>query len=314
MARRISPNGRRGARKRCLLVVAVVIICVALHADLDLLVASHRLASEIVRMAQDQSSASSATAAANNNTSGPFSSATALLQDYKDALARLSKLKAVGSTHHVTCDPALEIGWREPADLVPRHIGNKCEPWWTRDAVYLLGRVIRPHWKVLEWGAGSSTVWFSTMAGSVTTIEDDGNWTHDLGWMINAHGMSNVELRHRARQQSGAMESASRGCCYDNYVNGAVDIPDGSQDLVSVDGRARELCLKEAVRLVRPAGGIVVLDNSVRERYQNAIQEFIPGTWLRHDAALLTNTTITTEKQQYWIKRDDLFTTFWITR
>ena len=233
------------------------------------------------------------------------------ISDYEDALVRLAKLRHVNSTSLMTCNPNLEIGWREPADLVPRHLGNKCEPWWVRDAVYLLDRIIKPNWRVLEWGAGSSTVWFAQHAGSVTTIEDSGEWVRDLGFILKNHSITNVELRHRARQTNGTMPSASRGCCYDDYIRGAVDLPNASFDLVSVDGRARERCLEEAVRLVNPIGGVLVLDNSVRDRYQKPMEDFIPQTWLRHEAHLLHNVTA---QQKKWVDRDDLFTTFWITR
>lgn len=127
---------------------------------------------------------------------------------------------------------------------------------------------------------------------------------------MGSNNITNINLRHRDRQTNGTMNSQSRGCFYDNYIIGASDIPDGSQDMVSVDGRAHELCLKEAVRLVKPVGRVVVLDNSIRERYQDAIAEFIPSGWLRHDAVIKNET----EEQGNWVKRDDLLTTFWITR
>jgi len=246
-----------------------------------------------------------------SNSRSNFTAGVSTMSSYTDALSLLAKLKAVGSVSHVLCNSSLEIGWRQPENLVPCHIGNKCEPWWVRDAIYLMEHIIRPNWKVLEWGAGSSTVWLSSHAGSVTTIEDSGQWVRDLGIILETHGIKNVELRHHNRQANGTMPSASRGCCYDNYVTGASDLQDGSLDMVSIDGRAREICLKEAVRLVAPVGGILVLDNSVRERYQEAIEKNVPKTWIRHDATLMNNMTA---KQDYWIKKDDLFTTFWITR
>mmetsp|Transcript_11488 Transcript_11488/g.24879 ORF Transcript_11488/g.24879 Transcript_11488/m.24879 type:complete len:327 (+) Transcript_11488:10-990(+) len=245
-----------------------------------------------------------------SNSQSNFIAGVSTMSSYKDALSLLAKLKDVGSISHVLCNSSLEIGWRQPENLVPRHIGNRCEPWWVRDAIFLLEHIMRPDWKVLEWGAGSSTVWFSSHAGSVITIEDSEEWVHDLGVILETHGIHNVELRHRNKQANGTMHS-SRGCCYDDYVTGASDLQDGSLDVVSVDGRARERCLKEAVRLVAPVGGILVLDNSVRKRYQETIEKIIPKTWLRHDATLLNNMTA---MQDHWIKRDDIFTTFWITR
>ena len=230
---------------------------------------------------------------------------------YKDALLRLTKLKDVGTSHVAACP--LEIGWRQPENLVPHFIGNKCEPWWVRDAIFLIHHIMLPSWKVLEWGGGSSTVWFSSHAESVTTIEDSGDWVKDLGELLQKHNITNVQLRHRAKQNKGNLRSFTMGCCYDNYIYGASDIQDGTLDLVSVDGRARGNCLKEAIRLVKPKGGVLVLDNYDREWYQEAINTTIPKNWLRHYASILDEKNVT-EAQKTWILKDNLFTTFWITR
>lgn len=233
---------------------------------------------------------------------------------YKDALSRLAKLKAVGTSHVATCKPTLEIGWRQPENLEPHFIGNRCEPWWVRDAIFLIHHIVLPSWKVLEWGGGSSTVWLSSHVASVTTIEDEGEWVKDLGDLLQKHNISNVQLRHRPKQGTGNLSSASKGCCYDDYIMGASDMPNGSFDLVSVDGRAREHCLKEAVRLVKPKGGVLVLDNYDRDRYQMAINNTIPKQWMRHYSNLLVEYNNITEAQKSWILKDNLFTTFWITR
>ena len=241
-------------------------------------------------------------------------SASDTIWRYKDALSRLAKLKAASVSHVSMCrNTSLEIGWRQPEDLVPHLIGNQCEPWWVRDAIFLIDHLILPNWKVLEWGAGSSTVWLANHADSVTTIEDSGDWVRDLGAILRQHKLLNVDLRHRDRQTSGSLLSASQGCCYDEYVMGASDMGNGTFDLVSVDGRAREHCLKEAVRLVKSSGGVLVLDNYNRKRYQAAINGTIPHNWIRHSADLLKEYTVT-EAQRHWILRDDLFSTFWITR
>jgi len=109
------------------------------------------------------------------------------------------------------------------------------------------------------------------------------------------------------------MESASKGCCYDNYIMGGSEMQTGTLDVVLVDGRAREHCLKEAVRLVKPRGGVLIFDNSSRERYQEAINTTIPTRWLRHESNLLNEFNVTQE-QYNWIIKDALSTTFWITR
>jgi len=224
---------------------------------------------------------------------------------YYDAVARLEKLKASGSFHQHTCAESLEMGWRQPANLVPRYIGNRCEPWWVRDVIYIMDRVILPEWKV----------WLSVHAASVTTIEDSGLFAKRLGGILLRNNITNVDLRLREQQSNGTLRSASRGCCFDRYISGAADLPDGTVDMVSVDGRAREHCLREAVRLVKPEGGAVVLDNYVRWRYKEAIRKYIPRGWIRHKADLIADRAYNlTEKQAHWVQRDDLYSTFWLTR
>lgn len=56
------------------------------------------------------------------------------------------------------------------------------------------------------------------------------------------------------------------GCCFEAYVRAIDSCADGSLDLVIVDGRAREACLKHALPKVR-SGGWLLLDNSHRPRY-----------------------------------------------
>ena len=158
-------------------------------------------------------------------------------------------------------------------------------------------------------------MWFSSQVESVTTIEDSGGFVETLKEKLELHNISNVDLRHINKQSNltGVMESGSKGCCYDNYIKGASDMQTGTLDVVLVDGRAREHCLKEAVRLVKPRGGVLIFDNSNRGRYQEAINTTVPTRWLRHDSNLLNEFNVTLE-QYNWIIKDSLFTTFWITR
>ena len=304
--KKMSRDARRGT----------ILIALALMALFSLAMISLRGQSSIIsalsmrNISRDDSNAMTSNAISKSS----VGSASDTIWRYEDALARLAKIKAASVSHVSLCrNKSLEIGWRQPEDLVPHLIGNQCEPWWVRDAIFLIHHLILPNWKVLEWGAGSSTVWLANHAESVTTIEDSGDWVRDLGTILKQHKLLNVDLRHRDRQTSGSLVSASRGCCYDEYVMGASDMGNGTFDLVSVDGRAREHCLKEAVRLVKSSGGVLVLDNYNRERYQAAINGTIPHNWIRHSADLLKEYTVT-EAQKHWILRDDLFTTFWITR
>ena len=54
----------------------------------------------------------------------------------------------------------------------------------------------------------------------------------------------------------------------------------GMFDYISVDGRARMHCLVRALPLLKPEGGILLLDNSERELYQKAF-DMVPSWWLK---------------------------------
>ena len=60
------------------------------------------------------------------------------------------------------------------------------------------------------------------------------------------------------------------GASFERYVRAIDDYPDGHFHFVSVDGRARVACLERALAKVAP-GGLLILDNSQRERYQPAL-------------------------------------------
>ena len=54
----------------------------------------------------------------------------------------------------------------------------------------------------------------------------------------------------------------------------------GMFDYISVDGRARMHCLVRALPLLKPEGGVLLLDNSERELYQKAF-DMVPSWWLK---------------------------------
>lgn len=57
---------------------------------------------------------------------------------------------------------------------------------------------------------------------------------------------------------------------------------DGSFDFISIDGRGRVACFPRALQLLKPVGGILVLDNAERSYYRAGIDQ-VPRHWLRKD-------------------------------
>ncbi|MFW6775697.1 class I SAM-dependent methyltransferase [Nocardioides sp. CPCC 205120] len=166
-------------------------------------------------------------------------------------------------------------------------------PWWTFEAADAVDAFLRerPGARALEWGSGASTVWLAARCAEVVSIEHDAAWAVAMERVLPA----NTELRvvppqdARTRLTREVVPSRKRGfedLDFADYV-AEVDRVPGQLDLVVVDGRAREACLRRAVDRVAP-GGVVVVDNVDRERYRDAIDEVravlgdsVSVTWTR---------------------------------
>lgn len=149
-------------------------------------------------------------------------------------------------------------------------------PWWTYRAVDVvdawLSARARPI-RVFEYGSGASTLWLSRRADEVVSVEHHRGFAEHIAPALAAQG--NIELRivepaKSARPAVPSHKEGHGGLDFSGYV-AAIDATEGSFDVVVIDGRAREACLRAALpRLERE--GIIVFDNSRRTRYQAAIQ------------------------------------------
>jgi protein-L-isoaspartate O-methyltransferase len=118
-------------------------------------------------------------------------------------------------------------------------------PWLGYRAVERMGELVQPEWSVLEFGSGMSTLFFARRCRRVVSIESDPAWYRRMLEIFAELGITNVDLRLRDR------------AAYTSHP----DLPDGSFDLVVVDGIIRDRTMPVAVRKARP-GGYVFMDNS----------------------------------------------------
>jgi hypothetical protein len=148
-------------------------------------------------------------------------------------------------------------------------------PWWTLPAIDAVERWIAARngdVRVFEYGSGASTVWLARRAAHVVSVEHNVGFAKVAGPMLT---LPNVELRVIEPVRADATNRAGSGRRgYEDYDFSAyVDsIADGASryDLIVVDGRARDACLRRAWDCL-DAGGLVVFDNSRRRRYQAAL-------------------------------------------
>lgn len=130
-------------------------------------------------------------------------------------------------------------------------------PWVTSDAVFFLDKFMKqnPQASVLEFGSGSSTIWFAKRTENLISVEHDKFWHKKICHLIDVTPECNpVNLILRKRP----------------YYTICKDLPEESFDLILVDGRNRKGCILHSIRLLKP-GGVLMLDNAERPYYKKAL-------------------------------------------
>ena len=118
-------------------------------------------------------------------------------------------------------------------------------PWLGFSAVRSIERLLRPEWRLLEFGSGMSTVWFARRVAKVVSIETDADW----------HGRVAARLQRR-----GLSERVEHWLVPPNLEGLSSTLPQGF-DFALVDGMSRDVATALALSVVKP-GGYIYLDNS----------------------------------------------------
>jgi len=128
-------------------------------------------------------------------------------------------------------------------------------------AVEDLAPRVRSGFRILEWGAGSSTLWFAKQGASVLSIEHDPRW----------QGLTSARL-----PAPSVVLQRDLGPAYWRPVESIEEF-----DLIAIDGRCRGECaafVLEQVRARRHRAGVTLLfDDSHRTRYRECL-EALAGT------------------------------------
>jgi len=124
------------------------------------------------------------------------------------------------------------------------------KPWLSFRAIKCLNLLVQPDCKLLEFGSGTSTAWFSRRCGELVSIEDNPVWFSVVEKALQSQGTCNVDLRLREKDAVHILD----------------DFSDGYFDFALIDGVNRAACMHTALRKVRNRG-YVYLDNS--DQYAN---------------------------------------------
>jgi hypothetical protein len=181
-------------------------------------------------------------------------------------------------------------GWFESLDGIPRN-KDGVVPWITYPAFRQLQRLVKPDWKVFEYGCGGSSLWWAAHTAEVTSVEHDAAWAARVAETAPA----NLKIITRVMDESCAKKRQAlvadffanppelpvsahpehnimHGLLCQEFIAYATEITaheKQSFDVIVVDGMARTLTAWLAAQYVKP-GGMIVFDNADRWQYNGA--------------------------------------------
>lgn len=194
-------------------------------------------------------------------------------------------------------------GWFESLGGIPRN-NEGVVPWITYPAYLQLKRIIRPDFKVFEYGCGGSSLWWANNVAAVTSVE------HDKAWGENVSNAAQPNLKVIVREMGEAADAERiaavapffaappelplshseehnimHGLISETFIAYATEImafPKEHFDVIVVDGMARALSAWMAIPYLKP-GGIIVFDNSDRWQYNGAYRMLSAAGFRRID-------------------------------
>jgi len=144
-----------------------------------------------------------------------------------------------------------QMGWIETrACRLARDRAGRAIPWFTYPAIALLSERVKPTWRVLEFGAGMGTIWWTTRVAEVVAVEHAPLWAK------------------RVASQCGARLLVAGNETPTTYLAPVSQLR--GFDLVVVDGIFRNECIQAALGLLDESG-VVILDDAQREEYASGI-------------------------------------------
>ncbi len=163
--------------------------------------------------------------------------------------------------------PDLErIGWlRSVEEGLPVDRDGNCLPWFTYPMISFLNGKIQSNFTVFEYGSGNSTLWWSKQVSSLTSCEHELEWYNFLKERIP----SNVKYIHCELDYGGQYCKTILG--YKDRFN-----------IIVIDGRDRVNCAKNSLEALKD-DGVIIWDNSDREKYQEGYSYLIQNGFRRID-------------------------------
>lgn len=130
------------------------------------------------------------------------------------------------------------------------------EPWLTFTAIDFIIERVQKGLKILEWGSGSSSLWFDKNGCIVTSIEHNEDWAN----IVKRMKSKNVHIIVKKEQS--------------DYVKPDIDFSE--INIFLIDGIYRNECASYLVSLINSdgisSGSMIIFDDTSRLEYQKSVQ------------------------------------------
>ena len=157
-------------------------------------------------------------------------------------------------------------------------------PWFVFQSIDYLDKHVSPNMHVLEFGCGYSTIWWAQRISRLISIERSTYWIAEVKCTLSKHDMTNVELIPFMGFTGTTEEEISSGCDgvqlashIQQYAQAGQEMT-GLYDIVVVDDVFRNEVAAAAIVQLKP-GGMLILDDSERERYKPTFDLFTRMGW-----------------------------------
>jgi len=133
-------------------------------------------------------------------------------------------------------------------EFTEKETGGLYEPWYVREAIDLLDKLLTKDMIGFEWGGGGSTIWIAQRIKRLVTVENVKKWIDDIATSAKKFNLDNITLQKFDK--------------WDNRYSGFINkFPDNYFDCIFIDSHQRTKCIKNSINKLK-SKGILVLDNS----------------------------------------------------
>tara|TARA_B100000963_G_C22506870_1_gene616426 strand:+ start:131 stop:769 length:639 start_codon:yes stop_codon:yes gene_type:complete len=133
---------------------------------------------------------------------------------------------------------------------------NNPEPWFTFSAIDFIQKRLKNGCRVLEWGSGSSSLWFEKNGCEVVSIEHSEDWAKVLR-KVKSEKIDLILTKNKK-----------------DYVNPKVDF--SKINIFLIDGVFRNECSFNLIKLIKSkkilSGTLIIFDDTSRLEYQKSVQ------------------------------------------